>query len=343
MRRITVPVRIALTAALAAGAVLAVGCGASTTAPRTPIVANVARSPLDVPPPITRRTPGRIHVHLVMREVVAELAHGERYLFWTYTLPGQPPAVPGPMIRVMAGDTVVLTLTNDSHNVEPHGVDFHAVIGPGGGTEMVEVEPGQTRTFTFTVRRPGAYVYHCGAEGKPWEHVAHGMYGLIEVDPPGGLPQGYREYYVGQSDWYVSSSTRDDGPVSYHDLDDAKAEASTPDRVTFNGNVAALASPALYGETMDIHPGQKVRIFFVNGGPNLVSSFHVIGEIFDRVYPDDRKNALRNEETALVPPGSASVFELTAGAPGMYPLVDHALWHAAEGAEGLITVTQAES
>jgi nitrite reductase (NO-forming) len=107
--------------------------------------------------------------------------------------------------------------------------------------------------------------------------------------------------------------------------------------------VAALASPALYGETMDIHPGQKVRIFFVNGGPNLVSSFHVIGEIFDRVYPDDRNNALRNEETALVPPGSASVFELTAGAPGMYPLVDHALWHAAEGAEGMITVTPAES
>jgi nitrite reductase (NO-forming) len=336
-------VRNLITAALAITALMAAGCGASTTAGTTPIVANVARSPLEVPPPITRRTPERVHVHLIMREVVAELAHGERYLFWTYTLPGRPPAVPGPMIRVMAGDTVVLTLTNDSRNKEPHGVDFHAVIGPGGGTEMVEVEPGKTRTFTFTVHRPGAYVYHCGAEGKPWEHVSHGMYGLIEVDPPGGLPRGYREFYVGQNEWYVSSSTRNDGPVSFHDLDDAKAEASTPDHVTFNGNATALASPSVYGDAMDVHPGQKVRIFFVNGGPNLASSFHVIGEIFDRVYPDDRQNAFRNEETSLVPPGSASVFELTAGAPGMYPLVDHALWHAAEGAEGLLTVTPAES
>ena len=320
----------------------AAGCGGSSPG-SLPLVASVARSPLDVPPPISRRTPERVHVHLVVREVVAELAHGERYLFWTYTLPGQPPAVPGPMIRVIAGDTIVLTLTNDSRDLEPHGVDFHAAIGPGGGTEMVEVEPGKSRTFTFTVHRPGAYVYHCGAEGKPWEHVSHGMYGLIQVDPAGGLPRGYREFYVGQSEWYVSSSTGDDGPVSYHELDDAKAEASTPDRVTFNGNAAALASPSLYGDALDVHPRQKVRIFFVNGGPNLVSSFHVIGEIFDRVYPDDSRNALRNEETALVPPGSASVFELTAGAPGMYPLVDHALWHAAEGAEGLISVMPAES
>jgi nitrite reductase (NO-forming) len=321
---------LALTALVAA---IAAGCGTSRVA-TTPVAPNVARSPLAVPPPITRTTPRRVHVHLVAKEVVAELAHGQRYLFWTYALRGRPAAVPGPMIRVMAGDTIVLSLTNDSNDLEPHGVDFHAAIGPGGGTNMVEVEPGQTRTFTFTVRRPGAYVYHCGAEGKPWEHVSHGMFGLIEVDPKGGLPRGYREYYVGQSEWYVTDSTRHDGLISYHDLDDAKAEAATPDRVTFNGNAAPLS--------IDVRPHQKVRIFFVNGGPNLVSSFHVIGEIFDRVYPDDRREALRNEETALVPPGSASVFELTAGAPGMYPLVDHALWHAAEGAEGLMTVSPAE-
>jgi nitrite reductase (NO-forming) len=243
----------------------------------------------------------------------------------------------------MAGDTIVLTLTNDSQNVEPHGVDFHAAIGPGGGTDMTEVEPGETRTFTFTVHRPGAYIYHCGAEGKPWEHVSHGMFGLIEVDPRGGLPRGYREFYVGQSEWYLTPSAGSDRGVPFYDLDDAKAEASTRDYVTFNGNAVALASPSLYGDTMEVHPGQKVRIFFVNGGANLVSSFHVIGEIFDRVYPDERQDALRNEETTAVPPGSAAVFELTAGAPGMYPLVDHALWHAAEGAEGLLTVTPGDA
>jgi nitrite reductase (NO-forming) len=321
------------------------GCGSSsagTISTALPIIANVAQDPDHVPPPITRWTPRRVHVHLVVREVVAELAYGERYLFWTYALAGHgheaAPAVPGPMIRVMAGDTVVLALTNASPNREPHGVDFHATIGPGGGTDMTEVEPGETRTFTFKVQRPGAYIYHCGAEGKPWEHVSHGMFGLIEVDPPGGLPQGYREFYVGQSEWYVSSSTRRDGPVSFHDLDDGRAEAATPSRVTFNGNAVALASPSLYGDAMRVQRGQKVRIFFVNGGPNLVSSFHMIGEIFDRVYPAGRGDALRNEETVGVPPGSASVFELTAAAPGMYPIVDHALWHAAEGAEGLITV-----
>ena len=316
----------------------AAGCGGSSPG-SLPLVPSVARSPLDVPPPITRRAPERVHVHLVAREVVGELAHGERFLFWIYALPGQAPAVPGPMIRVLAGDTIVLRLTNARGNREAHGIDFHAAIGPGGGTDMVEVEPGETKTFTFTVHRPGAYVYHCGAEGKPWEHVSHGMFGLIEVDPPGGLPPGYRELYVGQSEWYVASSTRHDGSVSFHDLDDAKAEDLTPDRVTFNGNALALASPSLFGDAMQVRQGQKVRIFFVNGGPNLVSSFHVIGEIFDRVYADDRSGALPDEETALVPPGSAAVFELTAGAPGMYPLVDHALWHAAEGAEGLITVT----
>ena len=302
----------------------AAGCGGSSPG-SLPLVPSVARSPLDVPPPITRRAPERVHVHLVAREVVGELAHGERFLFWTYALPGRAPAVPGPMIRVLAGDTIVLRLTNARGNREAHGIDFHAAIGPGGGTDMVEVEPGETKTFTFAVHRPGAYVYHCGAEGKPWEHVSHGMFGLIEVDPPGGLPPGYREVYVGQSEWYVDAST--------HDLDDAKAEAATPDFVTFNGSVKPVS--------MKVRARKKVRIFVVNGGPNLVSSFHVIGEIFDRTYSAGRQEALRNEETVAVPPGSAAVFELTAGSPGVYPFVDHALWHAALGAEGLMTVTGA--
>lgn len=134
-----------------------------------PTFDNVVRDPTDVPPPVTRTAPRHVHVHLVAREVAARLSGGERYVFWTYQLAGRDgrPAVPGPMIRVLAGDTLSVTLTNDARNLEPHGIDFHAAIGPGGGTDMTEVKPGETRTFTFKTLRPGAYVYHCGTEGKP--------------------------------------------------------------------------------------------------------------------------------------------------------------------------------
>jgi nitrite reductase (NO-forming) len=303
-----------------------------------PTAANVVRNPLDVPPASSGRRPRHVRVHLIAKEVVAEIAPGERFVFWTYELARgrrvKRPAVPGPMIRVTAGDTLSVTLTNDARNLEPHGIDFHAASGPGGGTDMVDLQPGETRTFTFRALRPGAYVYHCGGEGKPWEHVSHGMFGLIEVDPPGGLPAGYRELYVGQSEWYL-------GGGSVRDLDEQKAAAETPDLVTFNGHAEALTSPKLAAGALRLKTGERVRIFFANGGPNLSSSLHVIGAIFDRAYSADRRDARRNEETVAVPPGSATVVELRPSAPGPYPFVDHALWRAAKGATGYLYVEPA--
>ena len=334
----------AVAAAVAAAALVASGCsgtGGDRSIESLPTQANVVRDPTDVPPPIVRRTPRHVHVHLIAKEVVASLASGKRFLFWTYELAGgeRRAAVPGPMIRVMAGDTLSVALTNDAGNLEPHGIDFHAALAPGGGTDMLDVKPGETRTFRFKALRPGAYMYHCGAEGKPWEHVSHGMFGLIQVDPPGGLPRGYREYYVGQSEWYAASSAHDAGDGrSFHDLDEEKAVAAVPDVVTFNGNAEALTSPKLDGNAMRVTRGDRIRVFFVNGGPNLISSFHVIGAVFDRVYTAAYEDALRDEETIAVPPGSAAVFELTAGPSGPYPFVDHALWHAERGATGYLYV-----
>jgi nitrite reductase (NO-forming) len=165
------------------------------------------------------------------------------------------------------------------------------------------------------------------------------MFGLIEVDPPGGLPHGYREFHVGESEWYVGSTVHGAAHGEpFRDLDEERAVAETPDVITFNGNADALTSPRLRGNAMRVSQGDRVRIFFANGGPNLASSFHVIGEIFDRVYTASRRDAVRNEETIAVPPGSAAVFELSATVPGPYPFVDHSLWQAERGASGYLFV-----
>ncbi|MFN8161382.1 MAG: multicopper oxidase domain-containing protein [Solirubrobacterales bacterium] len=327
--------------ALAATALAATGCG-STELPtsRLPSASQVAQDPAAVPPPITRSRPRRVEVDLVAHELIAPVAPGRRALVWAFGIRGHRATVPGPMIRVMEGDTVVVRLRNPSRNHEPHSIDFHAVIGPGGGSPAIEVGPGETRTLRFRAQRRGAYIYHCAAEDMPWEHIAHGMYGLIEVDPPGGLAPGYREFYVGQNEWYLTSSpvgqTRAGKP--FYDLDSSQANTETPDFFTFNGHTMALRDSDLFGRTLRARVGDRVRLFFVDAGPNAGSSFHVVGEIFDRVYGGDPRDAVHNEETVAVPPGSATVLELSAEVPGRYDLVDHAIFRASRGALGMLTV-----
>ncbi len=197
----------------------------------------------------------------------------------------------------------------------------------------------QTLPFGF---KPGAFIYHCAAEGMAWEHISYGMTGLIMIEPKGGLKKVDHEFYVGQQDWYhdVLSDGAHGVPTDVYVLDEDKALDELPSLYTFNGHKNALTDPALFGDAMHSQQGDTVRYFFVNGGPNKLSSWHIIGTIFDKVYRSDPKDFVRAEETVAVPPGSAAVFELTTPVPGQYLLVDHALWRAPKGAAGFLTVDQ---
>lgn len=323
------------------GRVLAVGLwlwlSACSAAPQPAHGVIVARDPRDLPAPIRNRAAGRVEVELTTREVVAEVAPGQRAWIWSFN-----GTVPGPLIRAREGDEVVIRLTNEGGSVEPHSIDLHAVLGSAGGHALTEVDPGETAELTFIATRQGAYFYHCGAEDMPWEHVAYGMYGAILVEPPGGLPPVDAEFYVAESEWYFGS---DGGEAAEHGggpgpgvltLDEDAAEREDPTLFTFNGHRAALVSAELYGEAMRVPVGGRARIVFVGAGPNLAASPHVIGGIFDTVAFGHFEDVLRNEETVLVPAGSAVVLELSLPVAGAYPLVDHALFRASRGAMGII-------
>jgi nitrite reductase (NO-forming) len=289
-------------------------------------VPNVVRDPHDVPAPIHRSKPTTVKLELTTTEVVSELADGSTYSFWTFNN-----TVPGPMLRVMVGDTVELTVKNASDSVVSHNVDLHAVNGPGGGAPMETVAPGETKTFKFKALNVGAFIYHC-AFPPPYHHIAQGMYGAIIVEPVGGLPKVDREFYVMQGEWYTSGKF---GQKGHQEFDEAKALSEMPEYFTFNGHATALK---------DIKPlqakvGESIRIFFGNGGPNIGSNFHIIGEVFNKVYTGSPETYVLNEEAKYVPPGSVAIFELTLEVPGNYLLVDHALWRVAKGGLGILKVS----
>ena len=291
--------------------------------------ANVARDPSILPPPITRTEPTTVSATLTVEETTADLADGTTYSFWTFD-----GTVGGPMLRVMEGDTVELTLVNPAENQRDHNIDLHAVNGPGGGAPDTTVAPGESKTFTFEALHAGAFVYHC-AFTPPWHHIAQGMYGGIMVEPRGGLPEVDREFYVMQGEWYTTGEFGSQGPQFY---DSAKAMSEHPEYFTFNGHVDALTE--IY--PMHAEVGETVRFFFGVGGPNIGSNFHIIGEVFDKVYSGSPETYVLNEETVYVPPGSVSVFELTLDKPGDYLLVDHALTRVARGALGVLHVSVPE-
>ena len=295
-----------------------------------PLPAVLTDAPL-VPPPITRRTPAKVLVELEVSEVNLPMADGVDYTFWTFG--GK---VPGKFIRVRQGDTVEFHLMNHPESRFPHNIDLHGVTGPGGGAAGSNTAPGRRTQFTFKALNPGLYVYHC-ATAPVGEHVANGMYGLILVEPQGGLAPVDREYYVMQSDFYTKGSHHEKG---HQPFDMEKAIDERPTYVVFNG-----AEGALLGErALKAKVGERVRLFVGNGGPNLVSSFHVIGEIFDRVYAEAGTRYSEHIQTTLVPAGGAAVVEFKVEVPGSYKLVDHSILRAFnKGALGELKVEGAEA
>ncbi len=289
-------------------------------------VATLTSAP-DVPPPITRNFSTKVKVMLETKEVVLPLADGTQYTFWTFG-----GGVPGKFIRVREGDLVEFHLSNADDSTMPHNIDLHAVTGPGGGAASSFTAPGRTSVFSFLVTNPGLYVYHC-ATAPVGLHVANGMYGLILVEPKEGLPKVDREFYVMQSEFYTKGAY---GTKGLQPFDLKKALDENADYVVFNGAVGALTGD----KAIKAKTGEKVRMFVGNGGPNLTSSFHVIGEIFDKVYAEGGTRANQdNVQTTTVPPGGSAIVEFSVNVPGNYPIVDHAIFRAFnKGAVGILKV-----
>ncbi|MFQ5673190.1 MAG: copper-containing nitrite reductase [Nitrospinales bacterium] len=292
------------------------------------VEAGLATAP-NVPASIKRATPATVVVNFAAKEYVGQLEDGKKYKYWSFN-----GTVPGPMIRVRVGDTVEFHLANPKDNTWPHNIDIHAVNGPGGGAAVNQVNPGEQSVFTFKTLKPGLFIYHCAAPAPSIpHHIANGMYGLILVEPEKGLPKADKEFYVFQSEFFTKSS----GQGDLLELDFEKGLAEHPDYVVFNGSKGALMGDNAIKATA----GDTVRIFFGNIGPNSASSFHVIGEIFDKVYVEGAIGGAvnRNVQTTLVPAAGSAIVEFKVDMPGNYILVDHSIFRVAKGAIGILAAT----
>lgn len=298
-----------------------------TTIPKDHGVVDIVRAPTDLPAPIGIRGPRRVKVNLTTLEVTGQLSDGATYRYWTFN--GK---VPGPFVRVRVGDIVEVHLSNDSSSTMYHNVDFHAVMGPGGGAKATESAPGETRGFEFKAQHPGLFVYHC-AVSMAAQHISNGMYGLVLVEPEGGLPKVDHEFYVMQGELYTEAPFGGKGlqSQSYE-----KLMNETPDYFVFNGAVGAIS------ERKPLHAkvGETVRIFFGDAGPNKISSFHAIGAVFDRAYDLGSLTSppLHDVQTVEVPPGGAAVVDMKVVVPGKFMLVDHALTRVERGLAGMLMV-----
>ncbi len=281
----------------------------------------------NVVPALNRDYRAHVEVELEVIEEVMELADGVEYMFWTFG-----GTVPGPMLRVRHGDYITFTLQNHPSSMMPHNIDLHAVSGQGGGAEATLISPGQQATFSFTALQPGVYIYHC-ATAPVGMHIANGMYGLIVVEPKEGLPPVDKEFYIVQGDFYTKG---DFGERGLQEFDMQRAINEDAAYVVFNGQVGSMVGD----NALFVDVGDTIRLFLGNGGPNLSSSFHVIGEIFDEVWVEGGTLKNYNVQTTMIPAGAAAVAEFTVDVPGTYNMVDHAIFRAFnKGAIGQLVAT----
>lgn len=287
--------------------------------------ADIVREPTDLPGPIGDREPETVRIDLETVEIEGQLADGTTFKYWTFN--GK---VPGPFFRIKVGDTMEVHVKNLTNSTMAHSVDFHAVTGPGGGATMTQTPPGEETVFTAKALKPGLYVYHC-ATPMVAQHIANGMYGMILVEPEEGLPAVDHEFYVMQGEVYTNEAFGSTGQLT-ESLQALLNE--DPEYLVFNGAVGALTEQ----KPLKANVGETVRIYFGVGGPNFTSSFHVIGEIFDRVYNQASLTtpAMTDVQTTTVPPGGATVVEFGLEVPGRYILVDHALSRLQRGLAGYL-------
>ena len=262
-----------------------------------------------------------------VKEHTKQLADGVSYTYWTFG-----DDAPGKFIRVREGDLIQTRLSNHPDNTVAHNIDFHAATGPGGGGEASFVAPGHSATFTWRAMRAGLYLYHCVASPAGM-HLANGMYGLILVEPPEGLPKVDKEFFIVQGEFYTDGANGKQGPQRF---DLAKAVREQPEYVVFNGRVGALMGE----NALRAKSGDSVRFYLGNAGPALVSSFHIVGEIFDDVYSEGGVRVSQNNvQTTIVPVGGTSMVDLVAEVPGSYQFVDHSMFRAFnKGAMGALRI-----
>ncbi len=319
-------------------AVVLVGCQPKTAPPATG-KATTTQAPTTVPANVShgeapigsatetheidpmappRAAARRVTVHFTIRDTVVQVAKGVSYRAWSFAS-----RVPGPVVRVTQGDTVEFTLIN--HGTMPHSMDFHAAeIAPN--KYYVNVLPNDSIHYRFVARVPGAFMYHCGTAPVA-AHIANGMYGALLVDPRVPRPPA-KELVLVQSEFYLTPDTLP-GPKS---LAWDRLLGLAPDYVTFNGRAAQYAERPIL-----VKVNELLRIYLVNAGPNRVSSFHVVGGIFEKVFLDGSlTNPLSGVQTVSVPVGGGSIFEVRLKEPGEYPFVTHAFADATKGAVGIL-------
>src|SRR5581483_8593853 len=292
-------------------------------------VVDIVRDPAQVPPGVGDRAATTVKVELLAKEVVGVLdpASGTTYRYCTFN--GK---VPGPMLRVRQGDNVQVTVRNDPTSKMVHSVDFHAALGPGGGAALSQVVPGQEKTFTFQATTPGLYVYHCGTP-MIGDHIANGMYGLILVEPAGGMPHVDHEFYVMQGEIYTAAPK---GKPGLQAFSEAKLLQESAEYFVFNGAVDALTKE----HPLKANAGETVRLFVGDAGPNATSSFHVVGQIFTKDFQlgSLTSPAINGVQTASIPAGGAAILELKTTTAGQFAFMDHAMARMAKGLMGVLQV-----
>lgn len=295
----------------------------STVLPKIEAITTFAPN---VPPSIKRNFSAYVIVKFEAIELIKELDNGIRYHFWTFD-----GSIPGKFIRVRQDDIIEFNLHNNKNNKIPHNIDLHAVTGPGGGAAVSNTAPGRTSVFTFKALNPGIFIYHCATPPVPL-HIANGMYGLILVEPYKGLTKVDKEFYIVQSEFYTDNFN---GKKGLHGFSQEKALMEYPEYVVFNGKIGSLVD----AKSLISNVGDKIRIFIGNGGPNLISSFHIIGIIFDKVFVEGGSIPNRDVQTTLIPAGGATMVEFQVKYPGNYVLVDHSIFRAFnKGAIGILKV-----
>lgn len=276
----------------------------------------IAADPTDIPGPVTHSSPKTHEITIETSEPIAEIEDGAQFQFMTFG-----DQVPGPMIRVRQGDTIILTVKASPDNAMLHNIDLHALYGTGGGSEATYLAPGQSKTIKFKAMYPGSFIYHCAVPRMDY-HISSGMYGMIVVEPHDGLAEVDHEFYLGQNEVYSLLAA---GSKGMHEFNHESMKGEIPTYVLLNGEKHALTDDRR--GPMKVKKGENARIFFVNGGPNLTSSLHPIGNVWTKFWRDGAIASTPEQyvQTASIPPGSCGIFEIDFPVPSTIHLVDHAL------------------